>query len=75
MRGVVDRKGEQFGYVVGDQLYTLDDELSGRLKGEFIVDLAGNPVWRLVGDGIYTLDGLESIGFLTADRESNEPWT
>lgn len=68
MRGLVDRKGEQFAYLIGNTLYTMDGEPSGRLEGEYIVDLAGAPVWRVVGDGVYALNGLETIGFLTADR-------
>ena len=68
MRGIVSPKGEQFGYVIGDTLYTLDDEPSGRLQGDHVVDMAGNPVWRLVGDGIYSLDGMETVGYLTGER-------
>lgn len=68
MRGLVDRKGEQFAYLIGNTLYTMDGEPSGRLEGDYIVDLAGAPVWRVVGDGVYALNGLETIGFLTADR-------
>lgn len=68
MRGLVSPKGEQFGYVVGRVLYTMDDEPSGRLEKDFIVDLAGNPVWRVVGDGVYALDGMETIGFLSGER-------
>lgn len=72
MRGLVDRKGEQFGYVIGDLVYTLDDEPTGRLTGDYVVDLAGNPVWRVVGDGLYALDGSETIGFLTAERHDED---
>lgn len=68
MRGLVSPKGEQFGYLVGDMLYTLDDEPSGRLQGEYIVDMAGNPIWRVVGDGVYSLNGMETIGYLTGER-------
>ena len=68
MRGLVDRKGEQFAYLLGNVLYTMDDEPSGRLEGEYIVDLAGNPVWRVVGDGVYTLNWMETVGYLTAER-------
>lgn len=71
MRGIVSPKGEQFGYIIGDTLYTLDDEPSGRLQGEHVVDMAGNPVWRVVGDGIYSLDGMETIGYMTGDREDS----
>lgn len=68
MRGVVDRKGELFAYVIGDRLYTLDDELSGYLHADRVTDLAGEPVWRRVADGLYTLTGMEPVGFLTEDR-------
>ena len=71
MRGLIDRKGEQFGYVVGNVLYTMDDEPSGRLAGEYILDLAGKPVWRVVGDGVYALRGLETIGYLTEERNED----
>jgi len=72
MRGLIDRKGEQFAYLIGDILYTMDDEPSGRLEGETIVDLAGKPVWRVVGDGVYAIRGLETIGYLTEERREDE---
>lgn len=71
MRGLVSPKGEQFGYVIGDSLYTMDDEPSGRLRGEYVVNMVGDPVWRIVGDGIYSLDGMETIGYLTSERSSD----
>lgn len=71
MRGILDRKGEQFAYVQGNILYTLADEPTGQIEGEFVVDLAGNRRWRIVGDGIYSLDGAETIGFFSAERPSN----
>ena len=67
-RGVIDRKGEPFAYLLGDVLYTLEDEPSGRVQGQFIVDKAGNPVWRIVGDGLYALNGMETIGYLSVPR-------
>ncbi len=72
MRGIVSPKGEQFGYLLGDVIYTIEDEPSGRLQGQFIVDLAGNPVWRVVGDGVYSLDGMETIGYLTGERAESD---
>ncbi len=72
MRGIVSPKGEQFGYLLGDVLYTIDDEPSGRLQGPFIVDLADNPIWRVVGDGVYALDGMETIGYLTGERAESD---
>jgi hypothetical protein len=74
MRGLVSPKGEQFGYLIGDTLYTLDDEPSGRLQGEYIVDMAGNPIWRVVGDGVYALNGMETIGYLTGERPDNRDY-
>ena len=71
MRGLIDKKGEQFAYFLGNTLYTLDDELSGRLEGEFIVDLAGIRVWRVVGDGVYALDGMETIGYITSEQRDD----
>ena len=32
MRGLIDKKGEQFAYLVGNVLYTLDGEPTGRLE-------------------------------------------
>lgn len=69
-RGLVDKKGELFAYVQGDQVFTLEYELTGRIQGDFIVDLADNPVWRLFGDGVYTLDGMEPVGFLSSEGPS-----
>lgn len=68
MRGLIDRKGEQFAYLQGNTLYTLDDEPTGQLRDGFIEDLAGNRIWRVVGDGVYALDGNETIGFFSAPR-------
>ncbi|MCL4867695.1 MAG: hypothetical protein KJ063_01890 [Anaerolineae bacterium] len=67
MRGIVDRKGETFAYEQYGIIYTLDDEPTGRIEGEFVVDLAGNRVWRLVGDGLYTLVEMEPVGYLGAE--------
>lgn len=68
MRGLVDRKGEQFAYFIGSTLYTLDDEPTGRLQDTFVVDLSGNRMWRVVGDGVYSLDGMETIGYIGSER-------
>ena len=71
MRGLIDRKGEQFAYLQGNVLYTLEGEPTGRLEGEFIVDTAGNQVWRVIGDAVYSLDGAESIGYLGSEKKEN----
>ncbi len=64
MRGIIDRKGEQFAYLQGNVLYDLEDRATGRLQGDYIVDIQGNPVWRVVGDGLYALDSSETIGYI-----------
>ena len=70
MNGLIDRKGEQFAYREGDHLYTLDGELTGYIRGNYIVDLNGSRVWRVVGDAVYTLAGMEPIGFFTDNKPS-----
>lgn len=64
MRGLIDRRGEQFGYFQGDVLYTLDDVATGRIEDEYIVDMAGKRIWRIVGDAVYALDGSDTIGYI-----------
>ena len=68
MRGLIDRKGEQFAYLLANTLYTLDDEPTGRLEGNYIVDLEGHRVWRKVGDAVYSLDGCETIGYFSEEK-------
>ena len=72
MRGLIDRKGEQFAYFVGNTLYTLDGEPTGRLEKTFIVDLSGNRLWRVVGDGGYSLDGMETVGYISSEIPDKE---
>ncbi|MEJ2749986.1 MAG: hypothetical protein P8183_19080 [Anaerolineae bacterium] len=67
MRGLIDRKGEQFAYLQGSVLYTLEGEATGRREGEFIVDLSGKQMWRIVGDAVYSLNGMESIGYFSSE--------
>ena len=70
MRGLIDRKGEQFAFLQGDTLFTLDGEPTGYMRGNFIEDLAGKRIWRVVGDAVYTLDGSETIGFFGGPRDA-----
>jgi len=65
-RGLIDNKGELFAYLQGTTLTTLDGEATGRLEGDFIIDMAGNKVWRVVGDAVYLLDGQQTIGFFSS---------
>ncbi len=67
MRGIYGRKGEQFAYLQGDMLFTLEDEHTGYLREEFIVDIRENQIWRVVGDAIYTIDGNQTIGFIGSE--------
>jgi hypothetical protein len=69
MRSLTDKKGEQFGYLENNVLYDMDGVATGTLKGNFIVDMIGNPIWRVVGDGVYALDSSESIGFFGGERQ------
>ncbi|MDJ0755694.1 MAG: hypothetical protein QNJ45_19365 [Ardenticatenaceae bacterium] len=70
IRGLISKKGELFAYLKGDELYTLDWELTGRLDraNHQVVDLAGKPIWRLYGDTIYHLDQYESLGYFSEPR-------
>ena len=72
VRGIVCNKGELFAYMQGDQLYTLEGELSGRIDGNFMVDLAGKKIWHLRGDGIYNLDGFEPFGYIGTPHIEDE---
>jgi len=64
-RGLCDSKGELFGYVDGLVLYSLDNEPTGRIENDYIVDLEGNKIWRIYNDGVYSLDSMEAVGYLT----------
>ena len=72
MRSLTDKKGEQFAYLENNVLYDMDGVATGSLEGDFIVDLAGKPVWRVVGDCVYTRDSSESIGFLGGDHATRD---
>lgn len=70
MRGLIDNKGEHFANLEGDQLYTLDGELTGYLRDGYVVDLIGNKVWTVIGDGVYMLDGIQQVGYFGGERPS-----
>jgi hypothetical protein len=52
----------------------MDDEPSGHIEGQLVIDLAGNPVWRIVGDGLYSLDGMETIGYISSGRSEDRDY-
>ena len=64
-RGLYDPQGELFAYLDGLVLYSLDDEQTGRLEKDYIVDLEGNRIWRIYNDGVYSLDSIEAVGYLS----------
>ena len=64
-KGLLDRKGELFAYLEGGVLYSLEGEPTGRLEGEYIVDMVGNRIWRVYSDGVYSLDSMEAIGYFS----------
>jgi hypothetical protein len=64
-RGLLDLKGELFAYLEGGVLYSLEGEPTGRLEGEYIVDMVGNRIWRVYNDGVYSLDSMEAIGYFS----------
>lgn len=66
-RGLIDPQGEVFAYLYGNTLYTLDDEVTGRIEGDFILDMEGNKMWRVEGDAVYTLDG-SPVGYFGQER-------
>ncbi len=71
-QGVLDRKGELFAYLEGGVLYTLDDEPTGRLEGEYIIDMAGNRMWRVYQHAIYKLDMSEAVGYFSSPAPEND---
>ena len=66
-QGIYDTKGELFGYVDGNRVYTLNDQLTGEIrldkKRRGVYSLSGEKIWNLSGDGLYTLDW-EPVGYL-----------
>ena len=70
-RGLYDRKGELFAYLEGNLLHNLDGDATGRLKGKFIVDMAGKSIWRVFGDGVYKLDTMEAVGYFGSRAPQN----
>ena len=70
-RGLHDRRGELFAYIEGDVLFTMDGEATGRLQGEYVIDMAGNRIWRVYQDGVYSLDSQEAVGYFSASSPLN----
>ena len=73
-RGLIDNKGELFAILRGKDLYTLEGELTGRIEGNYVVDLAGRKVWRVVGDAVYRMDGSWPVGYFGQGRSMDQEW-
>ena len=56
MRGLIDRKGEQFAYLQGSTLYTLEGEPTGQLRGTL------SKIWRATASGAWW--GMASIRWM-----------
>jgi hypothetical protein len=64
-RGIYDKSGELFAYLVGSAVYDLEDNQVGRLRESVIYSMDGEERWTVRGDGLYTQKG-ETIGYLGA---------
>ena len=73
-RGLIDNKGELFAILRGKDLYTLDGERTGRIEGDYIVDLGGRKIWRVIGDGVYRMDGSWPVGYFGEPRSMDHEW-
>ena len=71
-QGMIDFKGEQFGFREGNYIFTLEGEKTGEIDGRVIVDLSGNPRWRIMGDAIYTLK-YEPVGYFGEEYSGHQP--
>ena len=41
-----------------------EGEITGRIQGSFVVDLAGDPIWEIRGDGLYQPGSDRAKGYL-----------
>ena len=71
MQGMIDFKGELFGYREGDQIFTVEGEKTGVVEGRFILDLRGSRRWQIMGDAIYTLK-YEPVGYFGAEYSGSQ---
>jgi hypothetical protein len=70
-RGIYDKNGELFGYLIGKAVYDLDDNQQGVVRNGIVVDMNGSEMWRIKGDGLYTLKGV-SMGYLGAQFKERQ---
>lgn len=62
-RGLYTRDGEVLGYMVGERIYDVEDQETGRLDGKVVYDRDGERRWLIEGDAIMDLRG-NVIGYL-----------
>ena len=62
-RGIYDKKGELFGYLVGTLIYDLDDTQKGFIRDGVIYAMNNEEQWILRGDGLFSPRG-ESVGYI-----------
>lgn len=70
-QGLIDFKGELFGFRMGNEIYTLDGEKTGVIDGRFVLDLRGSPRWQIMGDAVYTLK-YEPVGYFGTEYSGHE---
>jgi len=73
-RGLIDNKGELFAILRGKDLYTLEGERTGRIEGDYVVDLGGRKIWRVIGDVVYRMDGSWPVGYFGEPRSMDQEW-
>lgn len=71
-RGIYNKQGELFGYMIGTDIYDMEDTRTGSLRNGIIYSREGREQWVVRGDGLYTPKG-ESIGYL-GERFQEETW-
>ncbi|NDJ77721.1 MAG: hypothetical protein GYB65_15825 [Chloroflexi bacterium] len=70
-RGIYDRDGEVFGYVAGNQVFTLEGVLTGVIRDRVIYDLENERRWQIDGDALVNIRG-EVEGYLGAPVSRDE---
>lgn len=62
-RGIYDRHGELFGFLINNIVYDLEEVQTGYFQDGVIYASNGEKQWVLRGDGLYTPLG-EAVGYL-----------
>ncbi|MBN2470453.1 MAG: hypothetical protein JXN59_07000 [Anaerolineae bacterium] len=62
-RGIYDRHGELFGFLINGIVYDLEEVQTGYFENGVIYANNGEKQWDVRGDGLYTPRG-EAVGYL-----------